>query len=318
MPAQNEHLESNIGSSLEFTVELSSSSRYSSAFVNRNFSTSFDVGQSSSGIANSTVLHPIDQEVSAGHSFPNISPISTLPHFKRPRINNLSHNSRSFSNITNPFDSRLIESLSDSAFSPGVFKRRQKNKNAQKVSPDSFWSPNSMSILRPAEIDESQLDEEQSDHIQRDPSFESKAQAAIEQYWAKSKFIVPSPGVFTSPMSTQMFFSPLSVSTCGSRSRSDGVSSDQTKQGCNSNYSSATSVLSTERVEFYTNEQNIVSPSPNDEVFEELERSFFSPKAESILADLDYEFVQCEELRKKGVPLFDLNLSPIKSIFDKS
>lgn len=77
----------------------------------------------------------------------------------------------------------MIESLSDSAFSPGVFKRRQKNKNAQvfytvklriitsiieqKVSPDSFWSPNSMSILRPAEIDESQLDEEQSDHIQR-------------------------------------------------------------------------------------------------------------------------------------------------------
>jgi hypothetical protein len=55
-----------------------------------------------------------------------------------------------------------------------------------KTSPSSFRSIEHVSIIRPINIDESEVNDTQ-DADQEDPSFEAKAQAAIDQYWAKNR-----------------------------------------------------------------------------------------------------------------------------------
>uniref|UniRef100_A0A914ZSI9 Protein aurora borealis n=1 Tax=Parascaris univalens TaxID=6257 RepID=A0A914ZSI9_PARUN len=92
--------------------------------------------------------------------------------------------------LTNPFESRLLESLCVSTFSPGLFSSsKSPPKKDDEESPKFRWSIDQIAILNPANIDESKADLAESP----DPIFEARVQGAIDKFWKSQKFVMPSP-----------------------------------------------------------------------------------------------------------------------------
>uniref|UniRef100_A0A9J2PRD5 Protein aurora borealis n=1 Tax=Ascaris lumbricoides TaxID=6252 RepID=A0A9J2PRD5_ASCLU len=92
--------------------------------------------------------------------------------------------------LTNPFESRLLESLCVSTFSPSLFSSsKSPPKKDDDGSPKFRWSIDQIAILNPADIDESKADLVESP----DPIFEARVQGAIDKFWKSQKFVMPSP-----------------------------------------------------------------------------------------------------------------------------
>nr|CAB3226519.1 protein aurora borealis-like [Phallusia mammillata] len=87
--------------------------------------------------------------------------------------------------IINPFENHItLDSLHQPSFSPSVFKSsNQDSSELCPKTPQSFWTIDQIAIMKPVDIDVSQLHQQQ-DCIRLDYGTEIKAQKAIDDFFA--------------------------------------------------------------------------------------------------------------------------------------
>uniref|UniRef100_A0AC34GX27 Protein aurora borealis n=1 Tax=Panagrolaimus sp. ES5 TaxID=591445 RepID=A0AC34GX27_9BILA len=111
---------------------------------------------------------------------------------------------RSSRNITNPFDSHLIDSFHHTTFSPNsVLKTPATSKT--KINSSFQWSIEQRSRILPAMIDESFIHESPDN-----PEYELQIQKTLDKYWS-SQLIAPSPDVIGGRIQKPLNFTPSPI-----------------------------------------------------------------------------------------------------------
>ncbi|KAJ8050756.1 Protein aurora borealis [Holothuria leucospilota] len=133
-----------------------------------------------------------------------------MANFLSSQLVTMEDETTSSSNLTfNPFEAESLDSLHLPTFSPSVFSTKVRTPSSSKKKPGEFrWSIDQLASLYPADIDESQPQEEP----QLDQETEEKVQHTISQFFAQ-KLHVPSPWSEPRQVKIKYSKSPLSISS---------------------------------------------------------------------------------------------------------